>query len=512
MKSLKPLTTAKMYKFPKAVGGALILLIALSGCQSDGPLVPTTQLAESPSIDTTRYTTPSLPKLDVTISNTNVCLESVPNRDGKGAIVSWKTQRKSVDAVVSRSDAQVGEYHVATFDGKGAQTLDVNCVLPKGESGASFARSYTSSRFTRQNVMGLIGTTAALMTGPVTCVGYPGDPNFYCDLGNGDAAVCYPTYAILRHSTTSSMLRSDDRAVSLGAAATRTGNAEYNCDVYSGGGLQWDIPVQGSTSTPQTDAGWINQNNSGYGGTFNTGGYYYYPPGSNCEAGGCGGGGNGGGGVEWCDPEIRHSDMLTRAGLQAIRTCTPCPPYTVKAGTYCAVSTEIPEVDPSTLSTDVIVYSGGTFPNCSQVQSDPARNVWCTYSKLPDPAEKTAINAAITAIQGRGGYCTTIASMLKNRLDVGALRIFPGAVATFGGVVSDISAGTDGWLMIAREFVYATAGGPVVNPYGSGTISRTLQQLLAHEGDHLMGNTHTDVSLGGFKTPHSGSCSDVPAS
>ena len=298
-------------------------------------------------------------------------------------------------------------------------------------------------------------------------------------------------------------------------SAAKVGDPEYNCDVYGGGGIQNNIPVQGSSSIPNTDAGWVNQTGGTFGGNSAGSGFYYFPSGSNCENGGCGGSGNGGGDVDWCLAQQRNAreNVSEKLNFSRARTCTPCPDYTVNAGGYCAPDFgSIPEPDFDDIATDVIAYAGGTFPNCAVAQPDAARTVWCIYSKVPSSTEKSTIQSAIAAISARGGICTTIASVLTNRLDVGALRLYPGGVASFGGVVSDVNAGTDGWLMIAREWLTTSAGAPFVQTYGAGTISRTLQQLLAHEGDHLIGNTHTDVSLGGYKTAHSGSCSDVSAS
>ncbi|MDB4875585.1 MAG: hypothetical protein JWM41_2031 [Gemmatimonadetes bacterium] len=163
---------------------------------------------------------------------------------------------------------------------------------------------------------------------------------------------------------------------------------------------------------------------------------------------------------------------------------------------------------------EVDVSSMTARPDCGVAQSDSGAKAWCGGA-APTGLQNTRINNAISAMQGLGGYCSTLASTLAAVAARGDIHIYPSSIAQFSGAAppGGGSTGVNSWIAIksfwtdeAFNSFHATASPPE-------PVSRDLQQILAHEADHLMGQKsasggwHTDQAT--FSTPHSETCSGI---
>jgi hypothetical protein len=160
------------------------------------------------------------------------------------------------------------------------------------------------------------------------------------------------------------------------------------------------------------------------------------------------------------------------------------------------------------------VFADGTLttlPNCSSSSLDVLSRAWCDHSRQPAPGEQGLIDAAIFAIGARGGICATLAATMNALKAPGhdALKVFTQSSFRGAGALASNYTGVDGFMMIATVWLNKTPSNPVSG--GTPPVLRTLQQILAHEADHLLyGPNHADSA--GYKTAHSGSCSDMPNS
>lgn len=149
------------------------------------------------------------------------------------------------------------------------------------------------------------------------------------------------------------------------------------------------------------------------------------------------------------------------------------------------------------------------LPNCT----DPPQtrtwtaNGWC-YGDPPNPVASNRIFDALTRMNAKGGVCSTLAGIGYYLLAHDAIRIVDGLMWGFSGAASP-SRGTNGWLVLSDFFTtWAYDADHATTVTDRELESRTLQQILAHELDHL--NGQLGHSPNGYETTNSQVCSDLP--
>ncbi len=159
---------------------------------------------------------------------------------------------------------------------------------------------------------------------------------------------------------------------------------------------------------------------------------------------------------------------------------------------------------PSVDSYDGMVSVG---PNCNSPQN--AHEVaWCT-GVLPSQTQRSRLSAALSRMAAKGGTCAVSANIGQTLLANNQMKI--ASNYSFGGAAPG-NQGANGWIVL-NEYWANTAFDALheLIQFDSQGVShaRTLQQLLAHEIDHLrFGGAHADPD--GFETANSRACSDVP--
>lgn len=154
-------------------------------------------------------------------------------------------------------------------------------------------------------------------------------------------------------------------------------------------------------------------------------------------------------------------------------------------------------------------------PNCADTNLLAMAQAWCS-GREPTADELEKINAALERMKAKGGVCQVLADIGYSYIG-GNLRMFDdqrvwtdaygtfaaGAVAPRGGRRTAYIG--IGWNFTARFYdaQHQTVG---------QDEPRTLQQVLAHELDHLNGADHlkkADGSVNAYRTPNSQACSDL---
>jgi hypothetical protein len=143
--------------------------------------------------------------------------------------------------------------------------------------------------------------------------------------------------------------------------------------------------------------------------------------------------------------------------------------------------------------------------------ADSIANILC--ARTPPAAgglRQARIRDALNRMNALGGTCAALASVGLSLLSHNKILIFadnnPVAKAMRRGAQSTPGAGTSGhiaisayWTDVAFDNAHYTT---------NEIVHRTVQQLLAHELDHVVYNTgHTPTA---YSTPHSELCKDVP--
>ncbi|MDB4876945.1 MAG: hypothetical protein JWM41_3391 [Gemmatimonadetes bacterium] len=141
-------------------------------------------------------------------------------------------------------------------------------------------------------------------------------------------------------------------------------------------------------------------------------------------------------------------------------------------------------------------------PKCENYASlDSVAKSWCDGSP-PDSTQRARIDAALANMRSIGGICVTLANIGDAVLNRGDLHLYstsswPG----FGGGAPQGGGASGGysWVTLANGWTnnYYDAS----HKDGSG---RDLQQLLAHEFDHLNNGRH--LTNDNSKTTHSDQC------
>ncbi len=148
-------------------------------------------------------------------------------------------------------------------------------------------------------------------------------------------------------------------------------------------------------------------------------------------------------------------------------------------------------------------------PNC-QSTTNVHELAWCV-GNLPSPGQRSLINAALARMSLKGGTCAVMAAVGQALLNNNKIRLTPVSANYAWGGAAPVSQGSAGWMLLSDYWtnVAFDIRHPNVRVDSQGvTHTRTLQQLLAHEIDHLRGQGHTDFD--GYDTPNANSCSDVP--
>ncbi len=150
----------------------------------------------------------------------------------------------------------------------------------------------------------------------------------------------------------------------------------------------------------------------------------------------------------------------------------------------------------------------GTAPDC-QMPESAAEQLWCAAT-APDSLATTRLVGAIARMQQTGGACETLATVLSRLLQRGLIRIYDPAEYPGVGAATPAVPGAHYWLLLSRDLTarYFDAAHRSGNIDARG-IARpeTLQGVLAHEADHLLGAGHLDRE--GYLTPHTEVCGDL---
>jgi hypothetical protein len=115
-------------------------------------------------------------------------------------------------------------------------------------------------------------------------------------------------------------------------------------------------------------------------------------------------------------------------------------------------------------------------------------------------------------MRNKGGICATLADIGFHYLNNGTLHMIDGTFWHMGGTAPRYG-GLNAYIAIDWLWTqsYYDADHPTTVS-DKELIVRDLQQILAHETDHLNGEDHvhdTGRPIDNFSTPHSSECSDL---
>lgn len=140
---------------------------------------------------------------------------------------------------------------------------------------------------------------------------------------------------------------------------------------------------------------------------------------------------------------------------------------------------------------------------------NPEESLWCRAT-VPDPAaELPVIDAALFRMRVLGGICDTLADIVAAMIRRHLVRLFDPEQYQGGGAAPVGTAG-DSFMLLSRDLIttFPDAVHESRNIDSFGTPRpETLQLVLAHEADHVLGEDHIDPD--GYLTVHTLSCSDV---
>lgn len=151
------------------------------------------------------------------------------------------------------------------------------------------------------------------------------------------------------------------------------------------------------------------------------------------------------------------------------------------------------------------------LPTCDPLPSDRDSRAWCE-GMVPSGFRIMRIQDALSAMGNIGGICATLAALGDSLVSNDRIRLFNrsgdstlvmAGVAPLGGGGS----GPEAWMALSINFTdlyydqdHTTTHEPV---------RRDLQELLAHELDHLHGTTPVHADQAGYTTPNSETCGGV---
>jgi hypothetical protein len=149
------------------------------------------------------------------------------------------------------------------------------------------------------------------------------------------------------------------------------------------------------------------------------------------------------------------------------------------------------------------------LPDCSS-PDNPTELAWCHGSPPDATAELPAIQGALARMSARGTTCRSRAGLLADLLRRQAVRLYDPESYPLVGAATPAD-GRHRYLIISRELVrkYYDPAHRSANIDSRGVPRpETLQQVLAHEADHLLGLHHIDAD--GYLTPNTLQCGDLP--
>jgi hypothetical protein len=150
-------------------------------------------------------------------------------------------------------------------------------------------------------------------------------------------------------------------------------------------------------------------------------------------------------------------------------------------------------------------------PDCTKSNNPVTVQAWCS-GRQPTPNETYKITNALNAMRNRGGICATLADIGFHYLNNGTLHMIDGTFWKMGGTAPRYG-GLNAYLAIDwawTERFYDADHTTTVDDHE--LIVRDLQQVLAHELDHLNGEDHvhdTGTMKDNFSTPNSSSCGNL---
>jgi hypothetical protein len=136
--------------------------------------------------------------------------------------------------------------------------------------------------------------------------------------------------------------------------------------------------------------------------------------------------------------------------------------------------------------------------------------LWCRSTPPDRLTELPVIQAALARMQAIGGVCADLARTVDEMLIRRRVHVYsPDTISGLGGA-APVGLGVDSYLLLSRDFIshYPDAAHQSGNIDSRGVPRpQTLQLVLAHEADHILGADHMD--LDGYLTPNSQRCSDL---
>jgi hypothetical protein len=126
--------------------------------------------------------------------------------------------------------------------------------------------------------------------------------------------------------------------------------------------------------------------------------------------------------------------------------------------------------------------------------SDPANRaeaLWCATIPPDSATDLPAITAALARMRTRDTTCSRLANTVLQMLLRGRVHLFDREQHASAGGLAPIGLGAGSWLLLSRDVLR----------------SPMLQQVLAHEADHIRGEEHSD-SAGSF-TVHALQCGQL---
>ena len=134
-----------------------------------------------------------------------------------------------------------------------------------------------------------------------------------------------------------------------------------------------------------------------------------------------------------------------------------------------------------------IACSSRQRPVCAD-PGNRAEELWCT-TNAPDVArELPMINAALSNMRRLNGKCAHLANTVQLMLSRRRVHLFDRDEYAGVAGLAPIGMGPGSWMLLLRELLSLPE----------------LQQVLAHEADHIEGESHID--LAGASTPYSAEC------
>jgi len=153
-------------------------------------------------------------------------------------------------------------------------------------------------------------------------------------------------------------------------------------------------------------------------------------------------------------------------------------------------------------------------PDCNNAASlEVKEKAYCDGTPVnQNPTRLARVNAALDRMEALGGTCASLASIGRQLVASGTLRIFPASAyrgfsgsSPIGG--HHISPHINRWMSLSSDWTDRWYDSVHKPSYWSDRYNRTLQSLLAHELDHLNGSEHIDREK--VHTPNSQACDDV---